>query len=806
MSDFEFDNSITLDDILAEFHAENKFLNAVSEPADSGDGLGDLDLTMEQVQKTVPSPEQAVRERRRSLPSEEDIRAYTSEALKKDYINIAEDMRQPAQDHRDIEKHFRIGNRPEKAIMFDGEKVDTRPDSSYIPRVQEVTLENESPEDSVEAFREHARRKASKVSVSKKRRDKLAKDDEDARVKDSGRDSYEEFTSYSIPAASVEPEDSRIYGEDYVSAYDKDDSYFSTGFKSYVSGLLTSLLYLFRPGKNAAYSGDVNEDEYLGKEVKPLEASKHYGSHITSLRLRLKIALVLWALIFWLTVGLPVPGMLQYWKTAAAFCAAAQGCIMLLCLDIVTNAFTSVSLGVFGADLLAVLSCIVTLVDAFMVTKSSSVSPHIPLCVLSSLSLIGILFASLLSARGLRKALRVPAIGKTIYAVTGESAGSDNSSKTLLKSSRPLDGFVHRTEEAPFDEDVFSRVSPIVLILAILFSAIVALSKKSFSDFLFIFSAILAPAVPCTALVSFALPFFVGSMRIFSSGAAIAGWSGVNDIGRSTDIIVTDRDIFPKGTVEIESIRIFADTDANKIISYVGSMMAPCGMASSECFIELMKSNGGKRVNIENIEFLAAGGVRGIIQGERVLCGNIDLMRLMNVKVPFKLVSKNSVLIAVDGVLQGIFNIKYTPLKRVRAALTSLISSNRNAVFAIRDFNVTPEMLRQSFDIATDGYLFPPYLERFELSAAKADRSSRIAAVVCRETLGPLVDMADAGRSMYVATRTNTWISVVSAGVGVFSSFIRLLSSGTVTPAQLLVPFLLFAIPIPLISFLNLRK
>ena len=47
--------------------------------------------------------------------------------------------------------------------------------------------------------------------------------------------------------------------------------------------------------------------------------------------------------------------------------------------------------------------------------------------------------------------------------------------------------------------------------------------------------------------------------------------------------------------------------------------------------------------------------------------------------------------------------MKYEGQPQVRKALVGLIRSNRHPIFAIRDFLVTPEMLSDCFDVATDG-------------------------------------------------------------------------------------------------------
>ncbi len=156
---------------------------------------------------------------------------------------------------------------------------------------------------------------------------------------------------------------------------------------------------------------------------------------------------------------------------------------------------------------------------------------------------------------------------------------------TLLKSQRPATGFVRRAEEAPPDETLFLRLAPILAVLALLLAVIVAAVSGCGSDFVYIFSALLTPAVPFMALSAFALPYFLGTARVFRVGGAIAGWSGLCDLGVSKSIIVTDRDLFPEECVTMESVRIFADGDAQNVISYAGTMVAavwPALRAASE--------------------------------------------------------------------------------------------------------------------------------------------------------------------------------------------------------------------------------
>ena len=575
--------------------------------------------------------------------------------------------------------------------------------------------------------------------------------------------------------------------------------YFPPSFSEYLASILAAFHFKIRGFNQRDVAATMtDDDEDLGVEVSVKAASKYYGSFIQSARLRLLIALGVLAALLYISLGLPVPGMLKYLPVNAAMSLTCQLVIMLLGLDVVTNGFLKIVQLRPGADSLAVISCILTSVDAALTVSSNTGIEHPPLCAISSLSLVGVMLSTYLTVRSFRKAMRVPTIAKRTYAVVGEN-GITGKDITLLKTSRSSAGFVRRCEEAAPDETLFAKLSPFILLLALLLALVVTAATKNISDFVYIFSAILCPGVPLCALLCFMLPFFLGTMKMFTCGAAIAGWSGLCDVGQSRNLIITDRDIFPSDSVKIDAIRIFADEDAQKVISYAGSLIVASGCSMSKTFADEMEQNNCPMMPIENFEILSGGGFKGLIEGSTVLCGSAELMRLMNVKIPFRLVDKTTVLLAIDGVLFGIFSLKYEPSPQVRKALIELLRSNRHPVFAMRDFNITPDMLKESFDIATDGYDFPPYVERFKITETEPSEDSRIAAVVCREGLTPLTVMADTGRGMYMAVRVNLLVTLVGAALGMILVVIKMLTS-TISLSFILLIMLLFAIPVLVIS------
>ena len=602
--------------------------------------------------------------------------------------------------------------------------------------------------------------------------------------------------------AEDEDFDDELDDDESSRRYRESDMYAPPTFREYLLSILASVWLRLRGtvrGRTAQTMRDSEED--LGQELTPAEASKYYGSFLRSMKYRLRISAVALAVLLYISLEMPVPGMMKSLPTAAAFCFGMQAVIMLLSLDVVTNALSNMLHMRFGADGLVLVSCLFSGIDALIVALSKTAARHMPLCAISSACVVGLLLGSYLSARGLRKATRVPAIGKHFFAVTGENT-LEKDQITLLKSLRPVHGFVRRTEEAGPDETLYNRLAPILFVVSLLLTIIVMIAKKSYPEFIYILSAQLSLTVPFGALLSFSLPFFLGSSRIFKFGAAIAGWSGLCDIGASKNLIVTDRDLFPESAVSIDSVRIFADEDAQKVISYAGSMMQASGCCAAGCFSELMRETDSPARPIDGFEVMPGGGMKGIIEGHVVLCGSTDLMRLMNVRIPFRLTDKTTVLLAIDGILYGIFSLKYEGQPQVRRALVDLVRTARPPVFAVRDFNVNPEMLHNTFDIATDGYDFPPYVERFRLSEPSDDaKDERIAAILCNEGLAPLTSVADIGRSMFLATNINLILNVIASILGVALVFIRFLTAGANPLANLFLYLVFWTLPVLLVSF-----
>lgn len=536
------------------------------------------------------------------------------------------------------------------------------------------------------------------------------------------------------------------------------------------------------------------EAEDLGEEMPPDKAAKFYDKHIAGLRLRARIAFVLCAVMMYISYGLPVPGALFDAGVKSAVCLIMMIAVMICGLDIITTGIMSIVKLKLHASALIVVSCLLCMIDAFL-SAANVGEKVVPFCVIPSLTIAFTLLGCIMNARSNRVIFNTAAAAKRPYVLTAESelSGGDI---TLVKGSRPVDGMVRRTEEDGPDESVFGVLAPYLTAAALVLSIIAAVISKSFSSFAHILSGIFVCAAPIAMLITFPLPFFISIKSLIRRGSTIAGWSGLYDIGKARHLIITDSDLFPKGCVKISRTRVFAGMQPERIISFAGSIISASGSAMVHPFNELMRKAGGSLMTVEAFSVHESGGLTAMVDGESVYCGNAAFMRLMGVVLPDKYVLNNGVYVAVAGVICGVFEMEYTASDAVRSALAELVGSDRHAIFAVRDFNITPSMLSVKFDMPTDGFDFPPYSERYAISGAEPSEGSKPSALLSREGLAPLVSLADHGKALFGRIRLSVMLSVMSAVIGMIVMFIISLKAlpGVVAALSYLLAWLLITV------------
>ena len=564
----------------------------------------------------------------------------------------------------------------------------------------------------------------------------------------------------------------------------------------FISALALIVLKVQQSKLPLSFSAD--DDEELGEELPPEKASRFYESFIGGLHIRVRIAFVLSLVLTYISFGLPVMGAMNATAVKSAVCLILLLAVMICGLDIMTSGLIAIAHRRPNANTLITLSALFCVIDGFLAACGVK-GTKLPFCAIPALTISFSLLGSLLNCRSSRIVFNTVSSSRKPYTVTAETSVTGDG-VTILKSRMTTKGFVRRTEEAGPDETVYGVMAPYLIVIALLLSLISAAVSKSFAQFAHILSGIFVCAAPLAILLTYPLANFVSAKTLIKSGSAIAGWSGIYDIGKCRHMIITDFDLFPKGSVTISQTRIFAGMKPEKVVSLAGSMIAASGSALSPAFAELMKQGKGSLLRVENFRCHEGGGLIAMVNGVEVYCGSASFMHLMGVHLPDMFKIKNCVYVSEGDTICGMFQMEYTPVDSVRDALYMLMRSDRHPVFAVRDFNITPQLLSVKYDIPTDGFDFPSFAQRYEISGAEPSEASKPAALVSREGLGAFVHLAEHAKGLYTRVRVSVMLSVMSTVIGMIVMFILSLT-GQMTVTAALSFLLVWLIPVLVIGF-----
>ena len=564
----------------------------------------------------------------------------------------------------------------------------------------------------------------------------------------------------------------------------------------FISALALIVLKVQQSKLPLSFSAD--DDEELGEELPPEKASRFYESFIGGLHIRVRIAFVLSLVLTYISFGLPVMGAMNATAVKSAVCLILLLAVMICGLDIMTSGLIAIAHRRPNANTLITLSALFCVIDGFLAACGVK-GTKLPFCAIPALTISFSLLGSLLNCRSSRIVFNTVSSSRKPYTVTAETSVTGDG-VTILKSRMTTKGFVRRTEEAGPDETVYGVMAPYLIVIALLLSLISAAVSKSFAQFAHILSGIFVCAAPLAILLTYPLANFVSAKTLIKSGSAIAGWSGIYDIGKCRHMIITDFDLFPKGSVTISQTRIFAGMKPEKVVSLAGSMIAASGSALSPAFAELMKQGKGSLLRVENFRCHEGGGLIAMVNGVEVYCGSASFMHLMGVHLPDMFKIKNCVYVSEGDTICGMFQMEYTPVDSVRDALYMLMRSDRHPVFAVRDFNITPQLLSVKYDIPTDGFDFPSFAQRYEISGAEPSEASKPAALVSREGLGAFVHLAEHAKGLYTRVRVSVMLSVMSTVIGMIVMFILSLT-GQMTVTTALSFLLVWLVPVLVIGF-----
>lgn len=472
---------------------------------------------------------------------------------------------------------------------------------------------------------------------------------------------------------------------------------------------------------------------------------------------------------------------------------ACLGLTALLCRHVFLKGFGMLLRRRCVAELLVSLSALVSAADCAVRLLGGPSGQVMPYASVSCLALVFAQWGVRRESRGNYDMLRAAALDEDPpYLITNTPQGA-------CKQRGSVPGFFTTAARSDVSTLWQTALLPAFLAAALVFAALSSAGQERSGDFLLNLSAILPAAATFSLPLCWALPWSKLSEHLQKTGCAVAGWSGAQKISARRRMIVTDSDLFPPGTIQLNGRKLYGETQ-ERAVSLAASMARAAGSGLERLFNSLVRSEGGCYEKVDDFSFYEEGGWSGTVKGESVLMGGASFMRKMNVTLPADMNLRTGVFLAVDRELTAAFAVKYNPSENVDFALKMMQRSRIQPILASRDPNITPSLIKRKFSRGVH-MEYPGLSERIALSEAEKDRDFP-RALLFREGLLPYAETVAGSLRLCKAVRRAAAISLLGSWAGILLTF-YLTSLGAydlLNPLALELFLLLWTLPVLLMA------
>ncbi len=476
------------------------------------------------------------------------------------------------------------------------------------------------------------------------------------------------------------------------------------------------------------------------------------------------------------------------------------GWAIVFSLEVRWMGFASLRDGLLTLHTVASTAVVVTVLDAVVYCTLGREGPT-PYCAPATLILLCLTWGAYDRKLANYRACRQAAFAQEPCRITKDEQ-LWMSRDTFVKEQGDTMDFGAQLQEPNGAELIQRRVAPIVLLAAFLFAFLSSVGRGRPLQFLWCLSVILIAASPLSSLLCFGQPWLRLTRRLERAGAAVAGWPGAYSAAGDAGVLLSDTDLFPAGTVQINGLKVCGKISLEKLVGCAASLIRTSGSGLADQFDNQVRIHGGFYRQVEDFKCHEAGGLSGIIRGERVMVGTADFMRLMDVPPRQDVKAKNAIFCSINGVVEGIFVFNYAKTNSVRPAVLSLLHAQLIPVLVPRDFNVTPSMVRQKLKLPVERMEYPPIERRIELTEPGLEHASTLTALLSRDSVESYAEAIVGSRRLHATVRTSAILSVVASLVGLALGYYltAVQAFNSLAPVNVLAFLVLWLIPTLMIS------
>ena len=469
----------------------------------------------------------------------------------------------------------------------------------------------------------------------------------------------------------------------------------------------------------------------------------------------------------------------------AMMVSALLGCYLLM--DGIVDLFT----GKFSLNSMIFLTLAACAADAVFCLREL----RVPCCAAFSLEMAFALWNRSMR-RGtemgqmdtLRKAVRLDALVK-MQNYYGEIPG-------ILRTEGKLEDFMDNYSKPTTPEKVLN-IYALISVLLCAGIAVLAGIRHGLSLAVQVFSTSMLVALPAGAFVSQSRPAAILERRLHMVGTVICGWQGVRTLCGKASFPLTDRDLFPLGSVKLNGVKFLGEMEPDAVIAAAAALMKANGGSLEPVLTQLLKSRNGFVYVPDEVQMLPAG-ISGIVKDRSCLLGLKECLEEQGIEIPETAQVNQAIYFAADGELQAVFALNYA---RTKASAGGLVTLNgyrkiRPMVLA-NNFMVNAPLIREKFGIKPKRYDFPDRELRADLASLQPDEALVGAALTTQQNLSSAAYAVSGACVLRTASLLGMWLHLFAGVVGllIMSALAYLGDMQLLSPFNILLYQLVWLIP-----------